>query len=225
MTLSLTKSEKIYGGVFLLLQMLVIPGAVTALCIGLGIASEAAVNLICFFLNAALALWIFRRLLQQSWQNCAGRWGRTALTVLEGFGLYWLLSTAALVLILALRPDYANLNDASVNTMIDEFPVLMPLAVVLAAPLAEECLFRGWMFTGLAQKSLPLAYLVTAGCFSAVHLVNYIGSYDGPALLLSLLQYLGPSLALCRTCHKSDSLLAPLLLHSLINTIALFTTR
>ena len=109
--------------------------------------------------------------------------------------------------------------------MIDEFPVLMPLAVVFAAPLAEECLFRGWIFTGLAQKSLPLAYLVTALCFAAVHVTGYIGLYDTRTLLLSLLQYLGPSVALCWTCRKADSLCAPLILHCCINIIALFTTR
>ena len=36
------------------------------------------------------------------------------------------------------------------------------LAVIFAAPLAEECLCRGWMFTGLARRSIPLAYAVTA---------------------------------------------------------------
>ena len=225
MTLRLTKQETILGGVYLLLQMLVIPVAVSVLCVFLGITSLAAVNLICFFLNAALALACFRRLLRQSLQNCAGRWGETVLTAAKGFGLYWLLSTAAAVLILTLEPDYLNINDASVNTMIDEFPVLMPLAVVFAAPLAEECLFRGWIFTGLARKSLPLAYFVTACCFAAVHVTGYIGSYDPRTLLLCLLQYIGPSVALCWTCHKADSLLAPLLLHIIINTIALFTTR
>ncbi len=225
MTLTLTKSEKIFGGVYLLLQMLVIPAAVSVLCVILGITSISAVNLICFFLNAALALVVFRRLLLRSVQSCAGRWGRTILTAVKGFGLYWLLSTAAMVLILTLKPDFANINDASVNTMIDEFPVLMALAVVFAAPLAEECLFRGWMFTGLAQRSLPLAYIVTAGCFSAVHVAGYIGSYDAQTLLLCLVQYLGPSVALCWTCQKSDSLCGPLLLHSFINIIALFTTR
>lgn len=225
MTLSLTKSEKILGGIYLLLEMLVAPVAVTVLCAALGITSTAAVNLICFFLNAALALVCFRGLLRRSLENCAGRWGRTVLTALKGFGLYWLLSALSLVLIRAIEPDFANMNDASVNTMIDEFPVLMPLAVVFAAPLAEECLFRGWIFTGLAERNLPLAYAVTALCFSAVHVTGYIGSYDARTLALCLLQYVGPAIALCRTCEKSDSLCAPLLLHSFINTIALFTTR
>lgn len=225
MTLTLTKQEKRMGGVYLLLQMLVVPVVVSVLCVLLGITSLSAVNLIYFFLNAALALVFFRALLRQSIQNCAGRWGHTIWTAVKGFGLYWLLSTAASVLIFALQPDYSNINDATVNTMIDEFPVLMPLAVVFAAPLAEECLFRGWIFTGIARKNLPLAYLVTALCFSAVHVVDYIGSYDVRMLLLSLLQYIGPSLALCWTCRKADSLCAPLMLHMFINTIALFTTR
>ena len=225
MTLTLTKQEKILGGVYLLLQMLAVPVIVSVLCVLVGITSLTVVNLICFFLNAALALVFFRQLLRRSIQNCAGRWVQVLLTALKGFALYWIVSTASAVLILYLNPDFANINDASVNTMIDEYPVLMSLAVVFAAPLAEECLFRGWMFTGLAQRSLPLAYLVTALCFSAVHVAGYIGLYDGRTLLLCLLQYLGPSFALCWTCRKADSITAPLLLHIAINIIALFTTR
>ena len=220
MTLTLTKQEKRMGGVYLLLQMLVVPVVVSVLCVLLGITSLSAVNLIYFFLNAALALVFFRALLRQSIQNCAGRWGHTIWTAVKGFGLYWLLSTAASVLIFALQPDYSNINDATVNTMIDEFPVLMPLAVVFAAPLAEECLFRGWIFTGLARRSIPLAYAVTCGFFAAAHVVGYIGSFDALTLLLCFAQYVGPGIALCWTCRKADSLAAPLLMHMTINAIA-----
>ena len=91
MTLTLTKQEKRMGGVYLLLHMLVVPVVVSVLCVLLGITSLSAVNLIYFFLNAALALVFFRALLRQSIQNCAGRWGHTIWTAVKGFGLYWLL--------------------------------------------------------------------------------------------------------------------------------------
>ena len=225
MTLTLTRSEKIFGGVYLLLQTLLVPFAVTALCMALGNPSDALINLICFFCNALLALVFFRRLLVRSWRNAARDWKRTLAVTAKGFGLYWAINLLITAAILALRPDFAKANDAGVNAMIDEYPVLMTVAVIFAAPLAEECLFRGWIFTGLAHRSLPLAYAVSCGLFAAAHLVGYVGSYDGVSLLLCLLQYIGPSFVLCRICREADSLAAPLALHMLINTLGCIFLR
>ena len=225
MTLTLTKQEKRWGWVYLAAQMLVIPFVVALVCVLMGVTSEAVMNLICFYLNAALAVVVFRNLLSKSIDNCRGRWKETILTTLKGFGLYWLVSTAVAAAILALKPDFANVNDQSISAMLSESPLLMTIAVVFAAPLAEECLFRGWMFTGLAEKNKPLAYAVTCVFFSGVHILAYLGTYDALTLLLCFVQYLAPSFVLCRTCARDDSLCAPLLLHMTINTAALFVAR
>ena len=225
MTLTLTKQEKRWGWVYLAAQMLVLPFAVAMVCTAMGIPSEADMNLICFYLNAALAVIVFQNLLVKSFLNCRGRWKETLLTTLKGFGLYWLASIAVTGVILVLKPGFANVNDQSIGTMLSERPLLMTVAVVFAAPLAEECLFRGWMFTGLAEKSKPLAYAVTCVFFSGVHILAYLGTYDALTLLLCFVQYLAPSYVLCRTCCKDDSLCAPMLLHMTINTAALFVAR
>ena len=225
MTLTLSRSEKIFGGVYLLLQTLLIPFAATALCMALGNPSEALINLICFFCNALLAAVVFRRLLVRSWRNAARDRKRTLAVTVKGFGLYWAINFAVTAAIMTLRPDFVNVNNTGVNAMIDEYPVLMTVAVIFLAPLAEECLFRGWIFTGLSQKSVPLAYCVSCGLFAAAHLVGYVGRYDAVSLLLCLLQYLGPSFVLCHTCRRADSLAAPLLLHMFINTLGCIFLR
>ncbi len=225
MTLKLTKQEKRWGWAYLLLQMLVLPFAVTLLCVAAGISSETTINLICFFLNAALAVAVFRRLLARSFRNCSGNWMETVVTAAKGFGLYWLLNLAVTMIILHIQPDFGNVNDANIGSMITEAPALMTIAVIFAAPLAEECLFRGWLFTGLAERSVPLAYIVTCGFFSAAHVVSYIGLYDPLTLALCFVQYLGPSIALCWTCQKDDSLCAPLLMHMAVNTLGCILLR
>ena len=219
MTLTLTKNEQRFGWLFLLCEFLLVPFAVSIVCMLMGIYSEAAINVICFFLNAALAVLIFRRLLVRSFRNCAGRWRQTLMTALKGFGMYWIVNIAVTWLTMLVEPDFGNVNDANISSMIGESPVLMALAVIFMAPLAEECLFRGWMFTGLAKRSLPLAYAVTCCFFSAAHVVGYIGLYAPRTLLLCFIQYLGPSFVLCRVCHKNDSLCAPLLMHTAINAV------
>ena len=70
MTLTLTKQEKRWGWGYLAAQMLVLPFAVAMVCTAMGITSEADMNLICFYLNAALALIVFQNLLVKSFRNC-----------------------------------------------------------------------------------------------------------------------------------------------------------
>jgi hypothetical protein len=43
------------------------------------------------------------------------------------------------------------------------------VAVVVAAPLGEETFYRGWIFPYLAEVAAPLAYVVSALLFAAVH--------------------------------------------------------
>ena len=163
---------------------------------------------------------IFRHLLEQSFRRCRGRWKQTVLTVLKGLGLYFLLNYAVNSLVFRIDPNFSNVNDATVGAMLAESPRLMTIAVIFAAPLAEECLCRGWMFTGLAEKSIPLAYCVTCGFFAAVHVLSYIGFYSPMTLALCFVQYLGPGIALCWVCQRDDSLCAPLMMHMSVNALA-----
>ena len=220
MTLTLTKNEKIGGWLYLLLYLLGVPFAVGLACGLLGVYTETVLNLVCFYANAALAILFFHKLLNKSLFIAEQDWMGTVKVAASGFGVYYLMSVAVNTLIFQLDPDFANVNDANIGGMVAESPTLMHLALIVAAPLAEECLFRGWIFTGLAEKNVPLAYIVTCGFFSAAHVVGYIGLYEPVTLVLCFLQYIGPSFALCWTCRKNDSLMAPLLLHMTINAIS-----
>ena len=225
MTLTLTKFEKRWGWLYALLYLFAVPNAAALVCAMAGITSVTQLNLICFYINAALAVIFFRRLLSRSLYVAEQDWRATVSAAVRGFGLYWAVNFAVTMAILMLRPDFSNVNDQNIGSMVAESPTLMHLALIVAAPLAEECLFRGWIFTGLAEKSVPLAYAVTCGLFSAAHVVGYIGHYDVLTLLLCFFQYIGPSFALCRTCRKSGGLMAPLLLHMTINAIGCFLVR
>ena len=225
MTLTLSKGERIGGVFFLLAQFLAVPVAVTLICAWAGIASDAVLNIANFAVNALLALLCFRRLLAESFRRFFSHPKKTLLTALKGLGLYWVVNIAMTALTLMIEPDFGNVNDANILTLMAEQPVLMTLAVIFAAPLAEECLFRGWIFTGLAQRNLPMAYGITTLCFAFIHTLGYIGTCDALTLILCTAQYLVPRAVLCWVCHQADSLLAPMLLHMTLNIIALFTTR
>jgi membrane protease YdiL (CAAX protease family) len=89
------------------------------------------------------------------------------------------------------------------------FIVLQGIIALLIAPLAEEVIFRGILYTALKQRTgLVLAALISSVLFAAIHFY--------PAGFLSLLFL---SLAAVWLYERTRNLLAPILLHALFNTL------
>lgn len=79
------------------------------------------------------------------------------------------------------------------------------------APLLEEVLFRGFLFAGLIRPGgLWKAILLSAAIFGAIHL---------QPLAFPALFWLGALLALLY--HRTGSLWAPILMHTIINSTAI----
>jgi hypothetical protein len=83
--------------------------------------------------------------------------------------------------------------------------------VGIGAPLAEELLFRGFLFTALAQSRLGVvgASVVTAVGWAAIHTYSPVG----------LAQVLVIGLVLSWMLVRSGSLRVPILVHALYNTV------
>ena len=128
-------------------------------------------------------------------------------------------------LILRISPDFINVNDATVIALFDEHPALMTVATVLLVPITEETLYRGLLFQGFQRKSRVLAYCLSAGIFSAIHVMGYVGQYDMLTLGLMLLQYLPAGIALAWAYEKADTIVAPILIHIIINLISITALR
>ncbi|HUF60589.1 MAG TPA: CPBP family intramembrane glutamic endopeptidase [Verrucomicrobiales bacterium] len=97
------------------------------------------------------------------------------------------------------------------------FTPLLWLAVVLAAPIAEELFFRGFLFEGLRRSWLGTAgtVLFTSATWSLIHL-----QYD--LFFIALIFCLGLLLGWARAA--SGSLWIPLILHVLNNLYSLSLT-
>ena len=118
--------------------------------------------------------------------------------------------------ILALRPDFGNVNDENIYEMLAQAPGIMVLGAVLLAPVAEEIFYRGLFFRKLFDVKPWLGYAVSMAVFAAIHVVGYIGKVD-PALLLGCLQYLPAGYCLCWCYRQSGNILSPILMHILFN--------
>lgn len=178
-----------------------------------------------FSVNFICVLGIFSRFVKKNMLRTVGHPDVLALTVVIGFGLYWVASVALGVLIPILFPDYVNLNDSSLLSIFERHPLLLVLCTVLLAPVAEEMLFRGLVFGWLFEKNKWLAYTLSVFIFAAIHVVQYIGLYSPAHLAVALVQYLPAGIVFAWAYHRSGNLLAPILIHALNNGLAILVLR
>lgn len=97
--------------------------------------------------------------------------------------------------------------------------VMVFLALVVAAPVAEETMLRGFFFTSLRKRYTYLvSAVVTSLVFAALHLG---GGVSGEGLLwVAALDTFVLSLALCYLRQKTGRIWASILLHAAKNAIA-----
>lgn len=134
-------------------------------------------------------------------------------TSLYWLGLTLLLLLASDLLTLALErplvPEFVRRIQATTDARL-----LLWLAIVIAAPLSEEVFFRGFLLPGLARApgGPVAAVVVTALVWAGIHL-----QYD--LYYMSQVFVLGLVLGTARL--HTGTLLLPILLHALVNAVAL----
>ncbi len=155
-------------------------------------------------------------------------WLRRTLPVREYLALSWprIGSTArwlgVLVVFVAASDSLTVWLDRPIvpEVMVDcyrhaGFLPLLWVALLVAGPLAEEFIFRGFLFTGLQHSCLggPLAILLTAAVWAAIHLqydlYGIVGVFFG-GILLGCARLQTGSLWLCVVMHAVANLIATL---------------
>ena len=226
LSVPMTQQEILLGYGYLALQLFALP-----VILKLGNAllpkplTETELNFLFFALNFLATTVIFRKFLVKNGKvfssNPAGcLWGS-----LRGFIAYWVLNYAVGSVILLISPDFFNVNDSAISTMVDQNTDLMAIGTILLAPVAEELFYRGLIFRGFYNKKPILGYLVSTLAFASLHVVGYIGLYSPLHLLLCLLQYIPAGICLGWAYAKTDCIFAPILMHIAINQIGILSMR
>ncbi len=221
-TFSLTRREKALGFVYLPLELVVLPAALLLLFPGLSAPQQ---NFCYFAINFVACILIFHRLLGLSLKPMCRSPFLFFWIVLLGLAGYQSMSMLLGGLIIRLAPEFYNVNDSGILQLLAQDRLLTAVGTVLLVPLAEECLHRGLVFGFLAQKSLPLAYVLSTALFCVIHMMGYIGSYPAWLLLVGLLQYVPAGICLAWAYEKSGSLFAPICIHMIVNALGVSAMR
>lgn len=212
----------IYLGIQLLLAqpILILIDAVFSLSL-----SAVQLNFIYFAVNFICTTVLFRKFIFVNLKVAVALPFRTLQSAGIGFILYWISSFLLGIIIVWVYPDFYNVNDSSVEGLIQENAALMTVGTVLLVPIAEELLYRGLIFSSLYSRSRILAYIVSGVAFSALHIIGYLGLYAPLHLFLCFLQYLPAGIILAWSYARSGTILSPILIHAAINQIAILSMR
>ncbi len=132
-----------------------------------------------------------------------------------GLVIYIVLSTILTIVATVLIPgfDVTQPQDTGFTGITKQYEFILAfMTLVVIAPIAEEVLFRGYLF-GKLRKYVPVwvAILVTSIFFGALH-----GAWNVAVDTFAL------SVILCLLRLSTNSLWAPILLHMIKNGIAFF---
>ena len=223
---ALLRREITWGIRYLLFQLVFLGSALTLLLKLLGFSTDGLIlDTFYFIVNLGAVIWIFRSYLWQSFQYGISHWVRLLIVATVGFAVYFALTRGLDILIYWLKPEHYNVNDASIATYTRSHFLLTAFGAVILVPLAEETLYRGLIFGALQQKSRLLAYILSILFFAFIHVMGYIGSYPPSVLLLCFVQYIPAGIVLAGAYEYSGSILAPVLIHTAVNAIAIFSMR
>ncbi len=226
LSIATTRQENILGYIYLAFSQLLLADviAIAAYYFGFPI-SLTALNIAYFAVNFISIVAIFHRFLGKSLQTAWENIPKCLISVIVGFGIYYWGTILVGFVIGWIDPNFANVNDQAVTSMVQENPWIMGICTVFFVPVVEETLYRGLIFQQLQRKHRLLAYIVSAAVFSAIHIVGFIGNANGVTLLLCFMQYLPAGIALAWAYERADTIVAPILIHMIVNQIGMSTMR
>lgn len=226
LSVSMTPLETALGLTYLGIQTLILPSVLLQANLLLGNPlSVTQLNFVFFCIDFLCITLIFHQFLLTSVKAALSKPWVCLRSAFLGLLIYWLSSFFVNHFIVAVYPEFFNVNDASLIGMTQQNYTLMAIGTVILVPVVEETLYRGIVFRGLYNRSPILGYAVSTLAFSALHVLGYIGSYSPVHLLLCLLQYIPAGLCLGWAYVKADSIWAPILMHVTINQIGILSMR
>ncbi len=205
------------GWLWLALQFTLLPRLVGLL--GL---DDGASNLLFHTISTLAVVVIFWQTLEENLRRETGR--RFWMVCIQALTGYYAAGQLISLLIWQLAPEFLNRNDQVLLSMKEQWPILILTTVVLA-PVNEECLFRGLIFSRLRQRSRFWGYCLSSLLFGLIHVLGYLGQYTPVEFALALLQYLPAGLILAWAQERTQTLTAPILIHATINAVSLTQIR
>lgn len=219
--ISMRRGEKIFGWGFLVFQLF-LPYLVGLLNSFLSDPMTAGtLAFVQYAVSFLFVICIFSRFLKSSVGAARHDFWNCIQAAVLGAVAYFACDQLLSLVLPLLMPGYTVLLDVSVSALADSNAVLRIIGVVVLAPVIEETLYRGLVFRSIWRKSRLAAYLISVLVFAAIHTAGHIGAENVTALILCFVRCLPAGLCLAWTCSKAGNVVAPILVHAVLNAITI----
>ena len=142
--------------------------------------------------------------------------------VVKGYALCFVMSMVTSIIVRLLTMKTTSANQQAIVSLSKFNPVVMLLMTVIFAPIGEELLFRGFLFTFFRKRSRFLAYFVSAFLFGFVHVMNSVMGGD-LSEFIQMIPYFGMGLVFAYSYESNNNIFASILTHATSNAIAMIT--
>ena len=95
----------------------------------------------------------------------------------------------------------------------------MLLAAVVFAPVYEELIFRGMLFSAISDRSRTVACFVSSFVFGLYHIFIDVFFYADYSQMVYILPYFLFGFALSLSYVKANNIIVPILIHSFTNLV------
>lgn len=219
------KSERIIGNLYIPVHIFLLPLLLVYIYNNIlnkhTVMQSPYLNIIYYLISFVFVLIFLFRFLKGSFSDLLDNIVPSLQAIVLAYFLNYLAVFLVTLLLSLVLDDVPNPNTQEVVSQTKLNANAMIVVAVLLAPVVEETLFRGALFGTLRSKSRALAYVFSAFAFAFYHLWQYFATGFQWPMLLYLLQYIPPSVALCWCYERSGSIWAPIVLHAVINLISM----
>lgn len=217
------EKETKLGIIWIFVSLMGLPILLTVINLLLGSPLSAGLlNTVYYCLNFVGVIIIFRKFLNSAAKMALQRIFPVIWYAILGYLGYQVITNLLTTGILLLYPDFSNVNDENIFSMLERDTLPFALATVFLVPVAEETLYRGVVFRRLLDKNAVLAFIISMVVFAAIHVVGYIGTYPAVTLLLCFLQYLPAGYCLAWSYRQTGTIITPILMHTLVNATGIY---
>lgn len=215
-TSRMSRGETAAALIYLPIHAAILPIVLVLLLIGR--MDTADINFIAYAIGFVYMLLFEWKFLRREFNSLCDRPLDCFVQVLICYGLMLGLGLCVNSLMLLLGFDSNPNNTAVIDIAEVKMGATTALAVFLA-PMVEELIFRGGLFSLLRRYNRLLAYVVNILIFGLYHIWSSV--IDSPINLIYIIQYIPATYALCRCYERTNTIWGSILLHMLYNGMAI----
>lgn len=196
----------------------------TILTFNLSITSTNAniwLNFVVDLITALVAVIILRKFIKRQWKDFMNN---KLSIVVAGCFLGFFLNICANAIGSSIVKLFVNqsssVNQQQVESLTKSIPAVMFFVTGFLAPIGEELIFRGVVFTSLRKYNRFLAYVVSAFLFGFIHVMNSVFA-GNIGEMIQMIPYVCSGIVFAYIYESTDNIWGSILTHMTNNIFAM----